>query len=143
VVSSGIISTVDNFIGTEENIATTDKDKESNKQLFINNLKPELDSGKVILYSMESGEACELLFKQDKWFDCIFIDGSHDYESVKRDICMWSRLVKKGGILCGHDYNISHFGVKDAVDELFPNAITRPEGLITDIYCQSIWIQPL
>lgn len=52
-------------------------------------------------------------------FDFIFIDGSHLYDDVKTDILLWSKLVKPGGILCGHDYG-SWPGVKQAVDEIFP-----------------------
>jgi hypothetical protein len=46
----------------------------------------------------------------------VFIDGSHEYEDVKRDIMAWKTRMKKTGLLCGHD--ISYPGVKKAVDEL-------------------------
>ncbi|MBM4297406.1 MAG: class I SAM-dependent methyltransferase, partial [Deltaproteobacteria bacterium] len=36
-------------------------------------------------------------------FDLIFIDGDHRYESVLTDIRGYGPLVRKGGILCGHD----------------------------------------
>ena len=48
--------------------------------------------------------------------DMVFIDGSHEYEDVKRDIMAWKTRMKKTGLLCGHD--ISYPGVKKAVDEL-------------------------
>lgn len=51
--------------------------------------------------------------------EMIFIDGSHDYESVKADILAWRQHVGPDGLLCGHDYGIWP-GVKQAVDELFP-----------------------
>lgn len=35
--------------------------------------------------------------------DFIFIDGDHSYESVKNDIKNWKNILKKDGILCGHD----------------------------------------
>lgn len=41
---------------------------------------------------------------KDKYFDWVYIDASHDYESVKEDIESWWPKIKFGGFLCGHDY---------------------------------------
>lgn len=49
-------------------------------------------------------------------YDCIFIDGNHEYAYVKADIAYYSRHVEPGGLLCGHDYN-SMEGVTRAVNE--------------------------
>jgi hypothetical protein len=48
--------------------------------------------------------------------DMVFIDGDHEYESVKYDIKAWFPHVRDGGILCGHDYGYFK-GVNKAVDE--------------------------
>lgn len=54
------------------------------------------------------------------YFDMVFIDASHFYEDVHEDIGLWLPMVRKGGILSGHDYNNVRFpGVKKAVDEAF------------------------
>jgi len=63
----------------------------------------------------------------DEYFDYIFIDANHTYEGVSRDLVDWYPKVKKGGVLCGHDYRgrksrdaigrIYKFGVVEAVDE--------------------------
>ncbi|NBX92240.1 MAG: class I SAM-dependent methyltransferase [Proteobacteria bacterium] len=37
--------------------------------------------------------------------DFLFIDGSHDYESVLKDLNAWIPHLKKGGIVCGDDWN--------------------------------------
>lgn len=49
--------------------------------------------------------------------DLVFIDASHDYESVKADLEAWSPHCRK--ILCGHDYNGAFPGVMKAVKEKF------------------------
>jgi hypothetical protein len=46
----------------------------------------------------------------------VFIDASHDYESVKADVKAWLPKVKKGGYLAGHDWH--HEPVKRAVIEV-------------------------
>lgn len=50
--------------------------------------------------------------------DLVFIDAIHTYISCKRDIEEWLPKIKKGGLLCGHDYNIQFFGVIQAVNEI-------------------------
>ena len=51
--------------------------------------------------------------------DAIYIDGDHRYEGVLNDILLAKKLVKKGGIIAGHDYHWESPGVKQAVDEIF------------------------
>ena len=82
---------------------------------------------KVTICSLPSVEASTLLQETDG----VFVDDSHDYDSVCNSIKAWKNRCK---ILCGHDYSqssIVHAGVKQAVDELCPNA-TSP------LY--SIWV---
>lgn len=63
--------------------------------------------------------------------DFVFIDGGHEYESVRDDIRAWLPKLKPGGLMAGHDYGhvckpgevaprSSHPGVAQAVDELLP-----------------------
>ena len=65
---------------------------------------------------------------QSKKFHFIYIDGDHRYEGVKIDIEAWYPKVRKGGLICGHDYtgeiipakyDVMSFNVKKAVDEFF------------------------
>jgi len=50
--------------------------------------------------------------------DYVFLDGGHDYETVKNDLnCCRDVVVRKGTILCD-DYNLTYApGVKKAIDE--------------------------
>jgi predicted O-methyltransferase YrrM len=56
---------------------------------------------------------CELVKKfsmdavkdfEDNSLDFVFIDGGHDFKNVAMDIYEWSKKVKVGGIVYGHDY---------------------------------------
>lgn len=40
----------------------------------------------------------------DRYFDFVYIDGNHDFLHVTEDIHYWSKKVRVGGILAGHDY---------------------------------------
>ena len=40
----------------------------------------------------------------DECFDFIYIDADHTFKGCYQDIIDWYPKVKKGGILCGHDY---------------------------------------
>lgn len=37
--------------------------------------------------------------------DMVYIDAAHDYASVKLDLFSWIPAIKKGGYICGHDYD--------------------------------------
>jgi len=60
---------------------------------------------------------------KDRFFDFVYIDGSHIYKDVKDDINSWKNKVKLNGYLGGHDYldstSESWTGVIKAVNEVF------------------------
>lgn len=37
-------------------------------------------------------------------FDFVFIDANHSFDYVMQDIIEWSKVVRRGGIVSGHDY---------------------------------------
>lgn len=58
----------------------------------------------------------------DESLDFVFIDANHDYKHALEDIRKWSKKVRKGGIVSGHDYITAErkdisYGVKKAVDK--------------------------
>lgn len=51
-------------------------------------------------------------------FNFIYLDASHLFLDVKRDLNDWLPKLEEGGIISGHDYiNFDTFGVVEAVDE--------------------------
>lgn len=40
----------------------------------------------------------------DESLDFVYIDGNHDFLNVTQDIHYWSKKVRKGGIVSGHDF---------------------------------------
>jgi predicted O-methyltransferase YrrM len=53
-------------------------------------------------------------------FDCLFIDGNHSYEFVKKDYENYSKLVKLGGIVAFHDAfgEGERYGTPRVLDEI-------------------------
>ncbi len=50
--------------------------------------------------------------------DYVFLDGGHDYETVKNDLNCCSEVVDNNGTILCDDYNLSYApGVKKAIDE--------------------------
>lgn len=68
----------------------------------------------VIDIKSDSAEAASRF--EDKSLDFVFIDADHSYESVKKDLKSWLPKVRRGGMLCGHDFCCE--GVKTAVNEV-------------------------
>ena len=78
-------------------------------------LKEFADKGQVEFIKAPSLEAVALV--PDKSLDFVYIDGRHEFDFVIRDIIEWSRKVKIGGIVAGHDYyNFYKGGIILAVD---------------------------
>ena len=49
--------------------------------------------------------------------DLLFIDGHHNYESVKNNTLMWEPNMKEGGVILFHDYD--HGEVKQWLNEKY------------------------
>ena len=88
-------------------------------QMFLLNLDDLIAAGKVSPMPCSSVVAASA-FKRES-VDMVFLDGSHDELDVKLDISCWLRVLKPGGLLCGHDYGGTWVGVKAAVDAMLPD----------------------
>ncbi len=96
------------------------KNSESAFDMFIKNINPVKNYINIIRgYSKDISVNYE-----DNSLDFVFIDASHDYDSVKQDLQSWYPKIKIGCVMAGHDY-ISDYeqNVKRAVDEFFGDTV--------------------
>lgn len=59
------------------------------------------DLERVEQLEVNSGRAAKQWKQQ---VDLVFVDGEHSYKGVEKDLRLWSKLVKPGGLLVCHDY---------------------------------------
>tara|TARA_B100000787_G_C16154327_1_gene278116 strand:- start:95 stop:724 length:630 start_codon:yes stop_codon:yes gene_type:complete len=70
----------------------------------------------------------ELLKIDMSKIDMIFLDGGHSYETVKNDLSIILKGIKKDKIIICDDYDQVNYGVKKAVDE-FLNQVSEIKKL--------------
>lgn len=133
--TDGFVLAVDDWRGPRdvETIPAfpVDKNNNTNFSRFLENLETSraYQSKKLLTWRKDHRDITpELIGKVWPLLhpDFVFIDGDHSYESVKQDITNWLPFLERGGIISGHDYYCHpgeyYFpGVKQAVDELFPD----------------------
>ena len=123
----GVVYCVDHFDGPVE---TEDLHVESRDDIwptFKRNMKDLMDSGKVKACPQTSMEGAQMWQKYGLKADMVFIDGSHDLQSVVDDVREWSKVLNPGGLLCGHD---SHWpGVAEMRRTMLPPHMSGVGGL--------------
>jgi len=92
---------------------------EKRYQIVRKKFSSEIKKGKVII----KRDYSHVVLKEfdDSYFDWIYIDGSHKYDVVKKDLELSYLKVKPGGFITGDDYDSKHkswgAGLMKAVDE--------------------------
>lgn len=121
--------------------SSTDERSQAQFEMTMRRLDPWRDD--LIIKRKTSAEA--LLEIEDKSLDFVYIDALHDFNNFIFDIIGWSKKVKPGGIVSGHDYHTGfNFGVIEGV-----NAYTRchninnwyltREGVPSFFWVKPIW----
>ena len=105
--------TIDTWKGSKENQEDSYVKNGTLYEKFLSNIEPIKDYVKVI--KSDSVEASKNY--KDISIDFLFVDGSHEYEDVKKDLVAWFPKVKEVGIMAGHDYTGDWKSVRRAVDE--------------------------
>jgi SAM-dependent methyltransferase len=70
--------------------------------------------------------------QEDNSLDWIYLDGSHQYADTKNEITRSHRVVKPGGIIAGHDFQVNFvwgFGVICPVIEMINEGHLKMTGL--------------
>lgn len=95
---NGIVYAVDHWLGNEEwkHQPNYEELQRLFYQKFLSNVIHEKLCHKIIPMRMSSLEAAKIFQITP---DLVFIDGSHDYQSVYEDICAWYRHLNKYSIL--------------------------------------------
>lgn len=121
---------VDHFKGSEEHGDAFSKD-DTLYHTFLMNMSDHIGSGRIGILKYPSMDAVIMFRERIKvpWVDMVFIDASHDYDSVSADILAWRPLLRPGGLLSGHDYG--HPPIERAIRDIFGHPLpTVPGGSI-------------
>lgn len=130
--TNGKVYTIDHWKGPEEIDKWSYDYKEVIERgsnyvfnIFTQNLKEHLDSGKLTAIKKSSVQGSKYLTKTFgyNYFDLIFIDADHTFKHAEEDITLYLPLVKHGGRLAGHDFNWE--GVREAVIKILPEYKTE------------------
>lgn len=92
-----------------------------------------IKSGRCSIHHTPSHKFAEKI--SDNSIDVVYIDASHEYNDVKKDIEIYWNKIKSGGFLTGHDYHHSPDvwpGVKRAVDEFMEKSAINDIILFPD-----------
>lgn len=84
-------------------------------QQFLSNVIHAGLTDKIVPVRMSSLDAADKFRRLDLEIDLIYIDASHDYESVYNDISAWYPYVQEKGIMTGDDWQ--HPPIQQAVSQ--------------------------
>lgn len=104
----GIVTAVDHFLGTPEELTTTHEEA-TREDIFAEFMRNVGGSPNLHALRMSSRQASKEF--EDDSVDMVFIDGAHDAVSVLQDLTAWAPKCRR--LLCGHDSNWP--GVKAAL----------------------------
>lgn len=76
---------------------------------------------RIHIMPMASVEAADYIAKSVQQLDFVYLDADHSYESVRADISAWWPIVRRGGVLAGHDYVIDGTHENDRPFDVVPD----------------------
>ncbi len=139
----GKVTCIDWFKGSSDTPLFNPSKHFNVRKIFEDNIKQYQHGSFIELIEASSEEGVRRF--ADESLDIVFLDGDHRYPGIRQDIDMWLPKLKKGGIMCGHDCELTldkgletlydyskdmdiltniHMGVCRAVSELGGKKIT-------------------
>lgn len=109
-------------------------------QKYFDTAKSRLSKYNATLIRKKSMDA--LADFEDEILDFVYIDANHAFDCVCMDIIGWSRKVRSGGIVAGHDYSRRHKGVRLAVHAYTEAHIISPWYLTGEQIHSWFWEKP-
>lgn len=107
--------TIDNFLYSNISQEQKSIDGASGRDNYLENIDRLGVSSFIHTIISDSLEAINNF--EDKSVYCLFVDDSHHYGDVKRQLELWIDKIIDGGMIIGDDYNCD--GVRRAFDETF------------------------
>lgn len=106
---------VDNY-GIDMQYCPVAYSTQADHEKVLKRFEKEITSGQVAVVKKYSYEIADMI--PDDAFDLVYMDASHLYSDVRRDLRDWLPKLKPNGVIAGHDYiHNESFGVIQAVDE--------------------------
>lgn len=122
----GILYCVDHFKGSLEH-----QGKEFKLTDLLSNFKSNIEKhhvdDKIRILVMDTLQAAKK-FEMES-VDLLFVDASHDYESIRADILCWYPKLKIGGRLICHDYCASWPDVIKAIESVHLDGAVMADSL--------------
>jgi hypothetical protein len=87
---------------TTKNLTKYQKRQDLLYNYTLKHLKEYIDSGLCEIIRKTSMDAVGNF--EDESLDFVYIDGNHGFKFIAEDLVEWSKKVKRGGVVSGHDY---------------------------------------
>lgn len=81
------------------------KEHEAVYNSVCNRFSKDIDVGRVVIHRSFSHEAARKF--EVGYFDWVYVDGNHSFDTVTQDLGSFLPKVKPDGLICGHDYTNS------------------------------------
>lgn len=103
-------------------------------------MQPKIDGYYQKTIERLQGKNCEIIKKystdavkdfEDESLDFVYLDGNHEFQQVTNDIAEWSKKVKKGGLVMGHDYTHNNVGYERTDVDFVVNGWTKAHDIKT------------